>query len=156
MSLLKKVSKSFKKIIKPVSKLTNSKWGKALALAGLAAATVFTGGAAAGAFAGTGMLAGGMGAIGSTAGAAAIASGAIGGFQAGAQADAAKAQLAAQQDAQDQANAVLRQQEYIRKRAMIAEQDSLSARNNIARNVRNNLQGLSSSRLGGTTEQLGG
>ena len=149
---------SLKKVFKPVAKLTNSKWGRALAIAGLAAATVFTGGAAAGALGLVegGALAGGAGALLSTGGAIAAGSGAMAGYQEGVQKEAQKQQLAAQQEAQDKADAAVRQQEYIRKRAMIAEQDSLSARDNIARNVRNNLRGLSSSRLGGTTEQLGG
>lgn len=180
MSFFKSIGKSFKGLFK------GQGLKQALLSAGLMAAAYFTGGAALGAggalgssFAagtsagtagataataataagastassvGSAALAGGMSAVKSAG--TALLSSAAGGYQSGVQADK---QIAAQQEAEDKQRAILQGQDLIRKRALIAEQTSLSARKNVARNTRNNLQGLSmSSKLGGITEQLGG
>lgn len=158
MGLLKKIKKSFRK-------LTKNKLFKALSYAALAAGAVYTGGALAGAMGGGlagGVGAGAAGAAGGSAaaagGAAALSSGTaltsiatagLSGYQAGAQEEAQEKAMA------EQARA-LREQEMTRKRALLAEMTSVSQRQGAARNVRNNLQGLSQNRLGGTTQQLGG
>lgn len=166
----------FKKIKKAFKKLTKNKLFKALSYAALAAGAVYTGGALAGALGG-GALAGagaGAGAVGAGAGAGAaaaggaaaanaaglaalssgtaltgVASAGLSGYQAGAQEEAQEKALA-------ETNKALREQEITRKKALLAEMTSVSQRMGAARNVRNNLQGLSQSKLGGTTEQLGG
>lgn len=158
----------FKKVKKAFKKLTKNKLFKALSYAALAAGAVYTGGAlagalgggmAAGAGAGAGAAAGAAGATSaSAAGMAALSSGTaltgiasagLSGYQAGAQEEA-------QEKAMADANKALREQEITRKKALLAEMTSVSQRMGAARNVRNNLQGLSQNRLGGTTEQLGG
>ena len=69
---------------------------------------------------------------------------------------AADKQMAAQMEAERRADEALRQQELTRKRALLAEQTGLAARSNAARNVRNTLQGLASSKLGSEEDKLGG
>lgn len=155
----------FKKVKKAFKKLTKNKLFKALSYAALAAGAVYTGGAlagalgggmAAGAGAGAGAAAGatsasaaGMAALSSGTALTGIASAGLSGYQAGAQEEA-------QEKAMADANKALREQEITRKKALLAEMTSVSQRMGAARNVRNNLQGLSQNRLGGTTEQLGG
>ena len=78
-----------------------------------------------------------------------VTSGGRSGYQAG-------MQKKAQEKAESEAAKALREQEITRKKALLAEMTSVSQRMGAARNVRNNLQGLSQNRLGGTTEQLGG
>lgn len=155
---------------KTFKKLTKNKFFKALSYAALAAGAVYTGGALAGAFGGVaaagagagagaagaatgaaaaGTASAGMAALTSTAGMGAVATAGLSGYQAGAQEEAQEKALA-------ETNRALREQEMTRKKALLAEMTSVAQRVGAARNIRNNLQGLSQSKLGGTTEQLGG
>lgn len=169
------MGKVFSSITKPISKGLSSVFGEeiggALTTAALVAAMVYGGGALAGTMgwgaagtagsaataAGTSAAhAGGMAALGSTGGVAATLAAGTSGYQQGAAKVAAEKQEAAQMDAQRRADEALRQQELTRKRALLAEQTGLAARSNSARNVRNTLQGLASSKLGSTEDKLGG
>lgn len=169
------MGKVLSSITKPISKGLSSVFGEeiggALTTAALVAAMVYGGGALAGTMgwgaagaagsaataAGTSAAhAGGMVALGSTGGVAATLAGGTSGYQQGAAKVAADKQEAAQMDAQRRADEALRQQELTRKRALLAEQTGLAARSNSARNVRNTLQGLASSKLGSTEDKLGG
>lgn len=179
--------KSIKKAFKGIGRVFKGEGLKqALLTAGLMAAAFYTGGAAlgagaavgsttaagtaagsAGAAAGSAATAAGASSVGAMASAAhaggmsamtaagtTIASSAVGGYQSG---YAAEKQQQAMSEAEEKSKAIRMGQDLIRKRALIAEQTSLSARRNVATNTRNNLQGLSQSgKLGGTTEQLGG
>lgn len=78
-----------------------------------------------------------------------VTSGGMSGYQAG-------MQKKAQEKAESDAAKALREQEITRKKALLAEQTSVSKRMNAAQNVRNNLQGLSSGVLGGSKQLLGG
>jgi hypothetical protein len=179
------MGKVFNKILKPVNKGMSSifgdELGSALTMAGIAALAVYGGGAALGAMSSAGIggsavagtaagtagsaaaaaggsaaAAGGSAALFSGTGAMTALAGATGGYQQGAAKVAAEKQEAAQMDAQRRADEALRQQELTRKRALLAEQTGLAARSNSARNVRNTLQGLASSKLGSTEDKLGG
>lgn len=91
----------------------------------------------------------GVAALKSGAGATAVGMGGVSGYQAG-------MQQKAQEKAEAEAARALREQEITRKKALLAEQTSVSKRMNQAQNVRNNLQGLSSGMLGGSKQLLGG
>lgn len=159
MGIVKKIGKAitkpFKKAVGGIGKIFRKAFGdelgSALMTAAIAAASIYTGGAAAGALGVTG--ASGAAALGSTAGMAGVGAAGLSGYQA---ASATNAQIAAQQNAQNAAQRAANEAEIIRKRAMLAEQMSLSSRANTARNVRNVLQGLSTSSLGGSSQALGG
>lgn len=91
----------------------------------------------------------GVAALKSGAGATSVGMGGVSGYQAG-------MQQKAQEKAEAEAARALREQEITRKKALLAEQTSVSKRMNQAQNVRNNLQGLSSGMLGGSKQLLGG
>lgn len=91
----------------------------------------------------------GLAALKSGAGLSAVGMGGVSGYQAG-------MQQKAQEKAEAEAARALREQEITRKKALLAEQTSVSKRMNQAQNVRNNLQGLSSGMLGGSKQLLGG
>ena len=91
----------------------------------------------------------GLAALKSGAGLSAVGMGGVSGYQAG-------MQQKAQEKAEAEAARALREQEITRKKALLAEQTSVSMRMNQAQNVRNNLQGLSSGMLGGSKQLLGG
>lgn len=162
------IGKAFSSVLKPVNKGLSSIFGDelggALTTAALVAAAVYGGGALLGSFgvgAGgvtglKGAAIGGKAALGSTGGIGATLAGATAGYQQGAAKVAADKQEAAQMEAQRRADEAIRQQELTRKRAMLAEQTGLAARSNAARNVRNTLQGLASSKLGSEEDKLGG
>ena len=178
MSLFGEIGKVFKGVGKAIGGIFDGDLGSALSMAALAAGVVYTGGAlssllggaagAAGASAGAGAAAGAAGAAGaSTAGALSAANAAglsalsstaamTGVASAGLQGYQASAQQEAQEKALAETKRALNEQEITRKKALLAEMTSVAARSNEARNVRNNLQGLSNSKLGGTTQQLGG
>lgn len=140
--------------------------GQAITYAALAAAAVYTGGAAlgaAGALGAGGATAASVGSAAHAAGMAAATSGAgmaamAGtGINAGMQSRQTRKQEAAQEEARQRAEAAERDANIIRKRALLAEQTSTQGRTQAARTVRNNLQGLSrNSTLGGASERLGG
>ena len=162
------IGKAFSSIVKPVSKGLSSIFGEeiggALTTAAIVAAAVYGGGAlmgslgvgAGGATGWAGAAAGGKAALGSAGGIAATLGGGTAGYQQGAAKVQAEKQEAAQMEAQRRADESIRQQELTRKKAMLAEQTGLAARSNAARNVRNTLQGLSSSKLGSEEDKLGG
>lgn len=177
----KVVSSITKPVNKGLSSIFGEEIGGALTTAALVAAAVYGGGAALGAMGSAGIggsavagtaagtagsaaaaaggsaaAAGGSAALFSGTGAMASLAGATAGYQQGAGKVAADKQEAAQMEAQRRANESIRQQELTRKRAMLAEQTGLAARSNAARNVRNTLQGLSSSKLGSEEDKLGG
>lgn len=160
----KVVSSITKPINKGLSSIFGEEIGGALTTAALVAAAVYGGGALLGSFgvgAGgvtglKGAVIGGKAALGSTGGIGATIGGATSGYQQGAAKVAAEKQEAAQMEAQRRADEAIRQQELTRKRAMLAEQTGLAARSNAARNVRNTLQGLASSKLGSEEDKLGG
>lgn len=169
------IGEAFGKVIKPINKGLSSVFGDelggALTQAAVIAGTIYAGGALAGtmgwgaagtagqaaAAAGSSAAnAGGMAALGSTGGTVAVASGAASGYQAGAATEKEEKQAAAAEEAKRKVAEEQRQAEITRKRAMLAEQTSVAARSNAARNVRNTLQGLASSRLGSDNDKLGG
>lgn len=169
------IGKAFSSIVKPVSKGLSSIFGEeiggALTTAAIVAAAVYGGGALAGTLgwgaAGTAgsaasaagasaAHAGGMAALGSSYGVGATLAAGTAGYQQGAAKVQAEKQEAAQMEAQRRADEAIRQQELTRKRAMLAEQTGLAARSNAARNVKNTLQGLASSKLGSEEDKLGG
>ena len=162
------MGKIFKSITNTINKGMSSVFGdelgSALTTAALVAAAVYGGGALMGSFgvgtAGTtgwaGAAAGGKAALGSAGGVAATIGGGTSGYQQGAAKVQAEEQEAAQMEAQRKADEALRQQELTRKKAMLAEQTSVTARSNAARNVRNTLQGLASGKLGSEEDKLGG
>lgn len=162
------IGKAFGSIVKPISEglggIFGEEIGSALTTAALVAAAVYGGGAlmgslgvgAGGASGLAGAAAGGKAALGSAGGIAATLGGGTTGYQQGAAKVQAEKQEAAQMEAQRRADEALRQQELTRKKAMLAEQTGLAARSNAARNVKNTLQGLASSKLGSEEDKLGG
>ena len=164
-----------KSITKPISKGLSSIFGEeiggALTTAAIIAAAVYGGGALAGtlgwgtagaagsaasAAGASAAHAGGMAALGSSYGVGATLAAGTSGYQQGAAQVQAEKQEAAQMEAQRKADEALRQQELTRKKAMLAEQTSVTARSNAARNVKNTLQGLASGKLGSEEDKLGG
>lgn len=149
-----------------INKFLGDELGTALTTAALAAAAVYTGGAAVGglgALGASGATAGSLASAAHAAGTAMATSGAgvtaaaMSGVQGGLQANQMKKQEAAQEEARQRAEAAQRDAEIIRKRALLAEQTSTQGRTQAARTVRNNLQGLSrNTMLGGGSERLGG
>lgn len=160
----KVVSSITKPISKGLSSIFGDELGGALTTAALVAAAVYGGGAlmgslgigAGGASGLAGASAGGSAALSSTGGVLATIGGGTAGYQQGAAKVQAEKQEAAQMEAQRRADEAVRQQELTRKRAMLAEQTGLAARINAARNVKNTLQGLASSKLGSEEDKLGG
>jgi hypothetical protein len=160
----KLVSSITKPISKGLSSIFGDEIGGALTTAALVAAMVYGGGALMGSFGvGAGGITGAKGAgiaakaaLGSKAGLGAVTAAGTAGYQQGAAKVQAEKQEAAQMEAQRRADEAIRQQELTRKRAMLAEQTGLAARSNAARNVKNTLQGLASSKLGSEEDKLGG
>lgn len=179
--LVKGVGKVVGKVVKPVRGAFTSVLGKELGSAAFMAAAAYLGGATfsayggAGAAAAGGTSAAGAGAAAGTAagagaGTAAGAAGSawtssaaltgaglggIAGYQQGAANVAADKQEAANMAAESRANEALRQQEIMRKTALLAEQRTLSSRVDSARNVRNNISSINSKKLGDEEETLG-
>ena len=162
------IGKAFGKVVgavnKGLSSVVGDEFGSALTTAALVAAAVYGGGALMGSFgvgAGgasvwAGAAAGGKAALGSAGGITATLGAGTAGYQQGAAKVQAEKQEAAQMEAQRRADEAIRQQELTRKKAMLAEQTGLAARSNAARNVKNTLQGLASSKLGSEEDKLGG
>lgn len=175
--VFKGVGKVVGKVVKPVKGVFTSVLGEELGNAAFMAAAAYLGGAAfsayggAGAAAAGGTSAAGAGAVaGAGAGTAAGAAGSawtssaaltgaglggIAGYQQGAAKVAADKQEAANMAAESRANEALRQQEIMRKTALLAEQRTLSSRVDSARNVRNNISAINSKKLGDEEETLG-
>lgn len=174
------VGKVVGKVVKPVKGVFTSVLGEELGNAAFMAAAAYLGGAAFSAYGGAGAAAGGTSAAGAGAGAGAAAGagagtaagaagsawtssaaltgaglGGIAGYQQGAANVAADKQEAANMAAESRANEALRQQEIMRKTALLAEQRTLSSRVDSARNVRNNISAINSKKLGDEEETLG-
>lgn len=167
--VFKGVGKVVGKAVKPVKGVFTSVLGEELGNAAFMAATAYLGGAAFSAYGGAGAAAaGGTSAAGAGTAAGAAGSawtssaaltgaglGGIAGYQQGAANVAADKQEAANMAAESRANEALRQQEIMRKTALLAEQRTLSSRVDSARNVRNNISAINSKKLGDEEETLG-
>ena len=159
--VFKGVGKVVGKVVKPVKGVFTSALGEELGNAAFMAAAAYLGGAGLTALGGSSALAGSAlgnglatvgGAVGSGTGAAIAGAG---GYQQGAANVAAEKQEAANVAAESRANEALRQQEIMRKTALLAEQRTLSSRVGSARNVRNNISAINSKKLGDEEETLG-